>query len=252
MQRIHNFAITLVGACGLLLLGCQPNTSQSEPPTDESATPGQTQPTSEQGGMNEETYPEEGMTPEESSEGEMMEGSDQPEQMGQKISQEGQQFVDEAALAGMAEVELSKVAMEKVKDPKVREFAQMMIDQHTKVNEDLKALATQMGATVPKEMSQSAKQKKQELQKLDGKKATDKYVDIMVDDHEKAVDLFRQESERAEDPKLQQFASDTLPKLQEHLDRAKALDEGKPYMGPQAHAPGKKTPSTKKKVAAKP
>ena len=247
MQRIQQFATTLARACGLLLLGCQPNT-QTEPPPDESAmpeqTPGQTQPMEGDDAMPEETYSEEDVMREDRPTGEEMPEQPQKEQ----LSQQGQQFVDEAGLANMAEIELSRAAMDKIKDQTVRDYAQRMIDDHTKMGEELKTLANTMGATVPSELSESAKQKKEELQKLSGKKLQDKYIDIMVDDHEKVVDLFREQSESEEDPQLQSFASRNLPVLQEHLDRAKAIDEGKPYTGPQAHAPKAKAG----KVASKP
>lgn len=245
MQRIQQFATTVAGACGLLLLGCQPNTTQSEPPPDEGSMPGQTQPMDADDAMPEESYPEEDMTsPDESPPGGEM--GEQPQD--QQISQSGQQFIQEATLSGMAEVELSRAAMEKTKDQKIRQLAQRIIEDHTTMGNELKTLATQMGATVPTEMPESVKQRKEELQKLSGKKLDEKYVDMMVDDHEKAVDLFREQSENDEDPKLQTFASTNLPTLQEHLDHAKAIDEGKPIPGPQARGP-KAKPG---KIVAKP
>jgi putative membrane protein len=250
MQRIQHFAITLASACGLLLLGCQPNT-QTEPPPDESSmpggqSPGQTPPMDADDAMPEEPMPEEeAMPPEEGQPGGMGEPGDQ------QLSMEGQQFIQEAAVMGMAEVEMSRTAMTKIKDQKVKDFAQKMIDDHTRMNQELETLAGQLGAKMPTEMPEAITQKKEEMQKLSGKKLEQKYVEIMVDDHDKAVELFRDQSERQEDPELQRFASTNLPILEQHLEHAKAVQAGKPYMGPQAKAPTK-TKAPAGKVAAKP
>src|SRR5262245_25410643 len=52
-----------------------------------------------------------------------------------------QDFVDQASAASMAEVETGKLALEKGTNPKVKEFARMMVDDHTAANQQLKALA---------------------------------------------------------------------------------------------------------------
>jgi putative membrane protein len=64
------------------------------------------------------------------------------------------------------------------------------------------------------------------MQKLKGLKGADfdaEYIRIMVADHEKAVALFQAQSQNGSDPDLKAWATQTLPKLQAHLQAAKGL-----------------------------
>ncbi|GGE70185.1 putative outer membrane protein [Pedobacter psychrotolerans] len=58
-------------------------------------------------------------------------------------------FVRQAMLSGMKEVQLSGVAIEQSSDPKIKAFARMMINDHSKVNEELKLLAKAKGVSLP-------------------------------------------------------------------------------------------------------
>jgi putative membrane protein len=132
-------------------------------------------------------------------------------------------FVKEAAMGGMAEVELGKVASTKATNPEVKKFAQMMVTDHSKANEELKALATKKGIALPAELDSSHKSM---LDDFKGKAAAsfDKdYVDDMVDDHEKDVAAFENKAKNATDPDIKAFAEKTLPTLRKHLEAIKAL-----------------------------
>lgn len=48
-------------------------------------------------------------------------------------------------------------------------------------------------------------------------------MEKMVKDHEDAVDLFTKAAKKSDDAEVQAFAAKTLPKLQHHLDQAKAI-----------------------------
>lgn len=138
-------------------------------------------------------------------------------------------FIDTAAKASLAEVELSKAALEKAKKATVKEFAQKMIDDHTAANSELAALVTTRGVTLPTEPDEETKKRRTDLEKKSGSKFEKAYVDAMVADHKKAVELFRSQSTSGADPELKQWATTTLPKLEGHLAHAEALAKGKPY-----------------------
>lgn len=145
------------------------------------------------------------------------------------LSDTDKAFVDTAAKAGMAEVDISTAVVEKVKKKTVKEFAQKMIDDHSKANEELKVLCSSRGIMLPTEIDEETKTKRDELMKKTGSKLEKAYVDIMLDDHRKAVELFRNESQSGGDPELKQWAGATLPKLEEHLQHVEMLAAGKAY-----------------------
>lgn len=133
-------------------------------------------------------------------------------------------FWTSASEGGLAEVELSKLAVEKAQNPEVKKFAQRMIDDHTKANNELKALADKKKMKVVSEMSSGHKSTLEDLQKLSGAEFDKAYVDAMVDDHEAAVDLFEEQSKDDDgDKDLKAFATKTLPTLKSHLESIQGI-----------------------------
>lgn len=146
-----------------------------------------------------------------------------------QLAEADKTFVDEAAKGGMAEVELSQLALERAKKKTVKDLAQKMVDDHGKANAELAALCNTRGIALPTELDEAAKTRKAELEKKTGSKFEKAYVDIMLEDHRKAVELFRIESQSGGDPELKQWAGATLPKLEEHLSHVEHMAAGKTY-----------------------
>jgi putative membrane protein len=131
--------------------------------------------------------------------------------------------VKKAAVGGMAEVELGKLATEKASNDDVKKFGQRMVDDHSKANDQLKQLASQKGVTVPSDLEAKDKALKDRLSKLSGTEFDRAYMKNMVRDHNKDVAEFRKESKSAKDNDLKNFASQTLPTLEDHLKQAKSI-----------------------------
>jgi len=131
-------------------------------------------------------------------------------------------FVDSATEAGIAEVVAGNLAQEKSKSPQIKAFAQQMVADHTKANQKLGDIARSLDLSVPDEAALSDKVKKVILEWRD--ESFDKsYINNQVDAHEKAVKLFQDQASASDQPELKAFASETLPKLQHHLEQAKQL-----------------------------
>jgi putative membrane protein len=138
------------------------------------------------------------------------------------LDQEDRTFVKEAAIGGMAEVELSKIA-QKSENGDVKRFAERMIEDHTKANDQLTSIATGLGVDLPKTVDSEHERMREKLQTLHGKAFDDQYMRDMVEDHNKAVKLFQQEERSGHNPELKQFAQKTLPTLEEHQKMALEL-----------------------------
>ncbi|MDD2046791.1 DUF4142 domain-containing protein [Pseudomonas putida] len=133
-------------------------------------------------------------------------------------------FVDEAVSAGMAEIQTSQLALEKTESAQVKAFAEQMIKDHTKSNQQLLDLARQHGFSVPDDAALTSKARKMMLQVQDGASFDAAYAKHQVEAHEQAVRLFEEESRSTSAPDdLQTFATTTLPTLQHHLEMAKQL-----------------------------
>jgi len=131
-------------------------------------------------------------------------------------------FVESAAQGGITEVEAGKLALEKSSSADVKTFAQHMITDHTKANQELMTLAKKLDIEVPDDAALTDKAKKAILEMRD--ESFDKaYANNQVDAHEKTVALFKKEAESSDNAELKAFATKTLPTLEAHLEKAKAL-----------------------------
>jgi putative membrane protein len=132
-------------------------------------------------------------------------------------------FVEQAAQGGHAEVSLGKLATERASHADVKRFAQMMVQDHGKANEELAVLGRQKGWTVPMQPMPRHKAEEQRLGRLSGAAFDKAYMDAMVKDHEKDVRLFEQASRQLDDPELKRWAEQKLPTLRAHLDEARGI-----------------------------
>lgn len=139
------------------------------------------------------------------------------------IQEEDTDFAVKAADSGLAEVNASEVAQEKAQNQQVKDFAAMMVQDHTKANEELKSLAAAKNITLPTAPGEDHLENIADLNAYTGADFDKEYMDLMVSDHEKAVSLFEDASENLEDSELRAFASKTLPSLQKHLEQAKTI-----------------------------
>ena len=130
-------------------------------------------------------------------------------------------FVKEAAIGGMAEVELGTLAKEKASNADVKQFADRMVTDHGKANDELKQWAQQKSVTLPTDLDAKHKATKERLSKLSGDAFDKAYMRDMVADHVKDVSAFKRESTAAKDPDLKAWAGKTLPTLQDHLKMAR-------------------------------
>lgn len=145
-------------------------------------------------------------------------------------------FAVEAADAGLAEIELGKLALARASDPRVKEFAKTMVDQHNTANDELMTIAAKKNLTLPPVPSADHAENMRELQNKSGADFDWEYIDRMVKDHNKVVSMFENASENASDPDIRDFAMKTLPALKDHQETAKelrdSLDDGQDILEP--------------------
>ena len=135
-----------------------------------------------------------------------------------------QDFVTKAAQGNSAEVELGKIVAAKSKNPSVKQFAQMMVKDHTTALNELQELAQSRNLNFNDDLPDDAKALQTKLSSDTGKQLDKDYMDHMVEDHQKDVQEFTDKSQNAKDPDVKQWASKTLPVLQKHLEKAQQID----------------------------
>jgi putative membrane protein len=131
-------------------------------------------------------------------------------------------FVKKAAMDGMTEVQLGKIAASKAKDDNVKEFAQRMVTDHSKANEELASIAKKKGIKLPTSLDTEHQSMIQSLNAKSGAAFDTAYSQHMDAAHAKAVALF-QGAITGSDQDLAAFAKKTLPTLEEHKQMATRL-----------------------------
>jgi putative membrane protein len=133
-------------------------------------------------------------------------------------------WAQKAAIGGLAEVEMGKLAQQKASNDQVKQFGTHMVDDHSKANDELKQLASSKGLTLPTDLDATHKNKMAKLEKLSGAQFDRAYMDEMVADHKKDVAEFKKQSTSGKDSDLKAFAAKTLPTLEDHLKMAQSTD----------------------------
>jgi putative membrane protein len=133
----------------------------------------------------------------------------------------------DAAMGGLMEVELGRMATQQGTSDAVKQFGQRMVDDHSKANTELMTLATSKGMTLPTDLDEKHRKDVTKLSSLTGAEFDRAYAKMMLSDHNKDVSAFEKQSTKGADPDLKAFAAKTLPTLQEHLRMAKALNGNK-------------------------
>jgi putative membrane protein len=153
--------------------------------------------------------------------------------MGAAFAATSNDFVDSAAAGGIAEVETSRLALEKSSSADIKAFANMMITDHSKANDELAALAKKHDIKVP-DSTTLVKQAKEKILDLRDESFDAAYANNQVKAHEDTLSLFKKEADTVTDDRtkgateLKGFAQKMLPALEKHLDMAKKLQAAHP------------------------
>ena len=140
------------------------------------------------------------------------------------LNAEDMNFVQNAAASGLSEVQEGQLAQSKG-NVAVRQIGERMVTDHTKVNGQLAALAQTKGITVPTSVTNTQAAQEAQLKEISGASFNRAYLHDQLRAHEQAIKLFQTEAQSGTDPDLKNFASATLPTLQEHLRMIEAAQK---------------------------
>jgi putative membrane protein len=138
-----------------------------------------------------------------------------------KVDKDSQSFIKNAIEGNIAEVDVGKLAQEKGKSDGVKKMGKMLVDDHSKANDEAKSVAQQVGVEPPSGASIGEQATYLKLKVLSGDTFDKSFANTMVSDHQKDIKEYQKESSKS-DP-VGQYAKKTLPTLQKHLQEAQQL-----------------------------
>lgn len=138
---------------------------------------------------------------------------------------EEQELMTKATQGGLAEVSLGQTAAQKATNQDVKTFAEKMIADHSKANDQLKQVATTKGVTLPADIDAEHKAVVDQVTAQSGAKFDKAYMEAMVKDHDKTVKELEDASKKVKDPDLKSWLDQTLPVVKQHQSMAHDLDK---------------------------
>jgi len=140
-----------------------------------------------------------------------------------KADKASESFIKKAIEGNYAEINIGKLAQQKGQSDQVKQFGKMLVDDHTAANEKAIAAAKEMGVTPPSGSSLMEKGSYAKLKVLPSKSFDKSFASAMVSDHKADIKEFQKES--AKNDPAGQFAKQSLPTLQKHLQEAQKIQQ---------------------------
>jgi len=136
-------------------------------------------------------------------------------------------FVKKALEGNIGEIEMGKLALQKSSDEQVKQFAQRMVDDHGKMQEQLKPAAEQMGVKVPDGPSKGQMKSMDKMKALSGDAFDQAYIKDMVKDHKSDDSDFKLEAQSTQNPQLKQLVTQSDQTIQSHLQQIEQIAKSK-------------------------
>ena len=138
-----------------------------------------------------------------------------------------QQFLDFAAQTDMVEANLGQLAGTAASAQPIKDYAQMLVTDHTADYKQLADIAKQANLNLPSAIDEEHNKMIGPFQKLKDAAFDKKYAAEMVAGHTKAIAMYKKEAEDGQNSALKSYAQQALTVLQKHLDGAKDLGKAK-------------------------
>ena len=147
-------------------------------------------------------------------------------------------FLHKAAAGGMAEIQFGQLAAEKGNSAEVKQFGQKMVDDHTKLNDQMKPIADQLGVMAPKHLGKAEQAEYDKLSSLSGDAFDQEYITDMVKDHRKDLHEFRMEESATTNPDLKAAIGQAEPVISQHLHMIQGIAQQMGIAIPEGHHAG--------------
>ncbi|MCD6066668.1 MAG: hypothetical protein K0S33_1494 [Bacteroidetes bacterium] len=126
-------------------------------------------------------------------------------------------YLANSYLSNLFEIQVSQHAAANAYTADVKELAAMLVEKHTKMNNDIRALAEQKSVTLPTDLTDDQRDKITKLSEKTGIEYDKEYTSMMKDKHEDAVKTYSKIANNAEDAEVKNWASNTITEVQSHL-----------------------------------
>lgn len=151
--------------------------------------------------------------------------NDDEESPGEPVSAQDREFAVQATYSNLAEIAMGQLALSETGDESVRQFAQMMVTDHTQAQDELRYLSESYDLEIPDTLTNEHQAIYQELEQLEGYSLDSAYISSQVAAHREAQQIFQKQIDQGENPNIVKYASSILPHISMHLSSVMELKE---------------------------
>lgn len=130
------------------------------------------------------------------------------------------QFIKDQYSTNLYEIQVSQWVQQRAQDQQVKQFAQMVVKDHQQANQQLKQIAQSAGVQIQEKLDPVHQAKLQKFQQCAASEIDRKYAFSQAAGHMMGVLELTYQSRNAQNQDVKQYATKTLPKMKQHLDRA--------------------------------
>jgi putative membrane protein len=140
------------------------------------------------------------------------------------LDQTDQKFLNYAAEDNQAEIQLCLIAEKRAANPALRAFARLMVNDHAEIESRLAALGGELQVKMPDGIGEDGQQTLAKLNPLQGDEFERGFMQAQIKDHSEDIQKYSNEQNATRNQRIRQFATETIPILQQHLALARAVD----------------------------
>jgi putative membrane protein len=129
-------------------------------------------------------------------------------------------FIRHAGSSNLMEIRLGQAAQSKASNSAVKQFGQRMIDDHTRMQNQLTAVVNNSGVTYTPAMESPHAQQVSRIEQLSGSEFDRAYMQAMIQGHQDDVNQFQTQSQSSNSTQIRNLTTSSLPVLQQHLSLA--------------------------------
>jgi putative membrane protein len=136
------------------------------------------------------------------------------------------EFAAAAGASDLFEITSSKMAQSQASSAKVKDFASMLVTDHTKSTAELKSIASKENITLsPPTLTADMQGKVDALKAAKGDQFDSLYLSQQIPAHETALKMHQGYAQGGDNAALKSFASKVSTVVQKHLDEARNLSK---------------------------
>lgn len=140
------------------------------------------------------------------------------------VTRGDRQMMAELAEANLAEIQTSRLALEKTQNTQVKQFAQHMVDDHTQALQELQTLAKSKGIQLPDSPDMTHRLLITTMRAMTAEAFDTQYIQRMgINAHQRTSELLEKIQRSAQDADFKALATKQLPIVQNHLQMAQQM-----------------------------